>query len=195
MKTERLFLMTVPWVVLGLLFGLCVWILIDEGAQFEAPLVAILTSFIGAGITFAALGLAIEAVEEEVQTGQMRQWTRRLLYWSPRIVALLFAAFVSLFALDVFGAGYGFWETLLALAIHLLPVAILLVGILAAWRWEWLGTLFLVGWSVAYVVRAWGQFPFSVYLLMSILPFAVGILFLLNWIYRRELHLPAPAAS
>ena len=193
MKTRRILLLAVPWVALVVLCALCLWILFREVPRFDTPLAGILTSFAGAGITFMALGLVVEAVEEEMQAGRMRRWTRRLLFWSPRVVALLFAAFVSMFALDVFGAGYGFWETVLALAMHLLPVGILLIGILAAWRWEWLGTLFLVGWSVIYLVTAWGQFPFSVYLLMSGLPFTIGLLFLVNWLYRVDLHRPTLA--
>ena len=43
------------------------------------------------------------------------------LFWTPRILCIVFALFLSLFSLDVFGEGYGFWETLLALLIHLVP--------------------------------------------------------------------------
>lgn len=187
MKKEESFLQAVPWVAFGLLLALCIWLLIDEMASFETPMASI-TSFVGAGITFVSLGLAIEAVEEKVQIGRMRSWTRRLLFWLPRVVALLFIAFVSIFALDVFDMGYGFWETLLALAIHLLPAGILLIGILVAWRWEWVGTLFLSVWVVWYLVQFGGQFPFSVYLLMAVLPFTIGLLFLLNWFYRADVH-------
>jgi hypothetical protein len=181
------FLFWLPWIALGILGVLCVWVLAVEASK-GVEVAGVVSALIGAVFVFAALAIAIEAVTEEVQVGKMRPWTRRLLFWLPRVVALLFAAFVSLFALDVFGAGYTFWETVLALAMHLLPVGILLVGILIAWRWEWVGTLFLMGWAVWYLAMAWGQFPFSVYLLLAILPFTIGLLFLLNWWYRDELH-------
>ena len=48
----------------------------------------------------------------------------RLLYWVPRILCILFAAFISLFALDVFGEGYGFWHSVLTLMVHLIPTYI-----------------------------------------------------------------------
>lgn len=188
MRSNRRFLLWMPWIALGILCVLCVTVLIDEMSRMNAPVSSLLISLIGAGFVFATLALAVESVEEEMQAGKMQPRTQRLLFWSPRIVALLFAAFLSLFALDVFGAGYGFWETLIALAMHLLPVGVLLVGILFAWRWEWVGTLFLTGWAVWYLATAWGQFAFSVYLLLAGLPFAVGLLFLLNWLYRGELH-------
>ena len=46
----------------------------------------------------------------------------QIFWWTPRVLACLFAIFVSLFALEVFGVGYGFWETSLAYLIHLVPV-------------------------------------------------------------------------
>ena len=46
----------------------------------------------------------------------MRQPVKRLLFWMPRILGILVAAFVSIFAFDVFGEGYTVWETIAALA-------------------------------------------------------------------------------
>ena len=31
---------------------------------------------------------------------------KRVLYWTPRVLGILFALFISIFALDVFGEGY-----------------------------------------------------------------------------------------
>jgi hypothetical protein len=113
---------------------------------------------------------------------------KRILLWAPRVLGILFALFVSLFALDVFGMGYGFWETMLALWIHLVPVFILLIGLALAWRWEWVGALCFLGFAVWYLVTFWGQFPFSVYLLMAGPAFLVGVLFLIDWLYRAQLR-------
>lgn len=35
----------------------------------------------------------------------MRQFLKHLLFWTSRVLGLLFALFVSLFALDIFGQG------------------------------------------------------------------------------------------
>ena len=35
----------------------------------------------------------------------MKKSAKQWLFWTPRVLAMLFAAFVSIFALDVFGAG------------------------------------------------------------------------------------------
>ena len=71
----------------------------------------------------------------------MTSLSKRLLFWTPRALAIVFIAFLSLFALDVFGEGYGFWQTLLALVIHLIPTWILIALLILAWRWEWIGAV------------------------------------------------------
>ena len=37
----------------------------------------------------------------------MNRPIRQFLFWSPRVLTILFALFLSLFALDVFEEGYG----------------------------------------------------------------------------------------
>ena len=41
--------------------------------------------------------------------------SNKILFWLPRILAIIYIAFLSLFALDVFWEGYGFFETIAAL--------------------------------------------------------------------------------
>lgn len=118
----------------------------------------------------------------------MKTPLKRLLYWSPRILCLLFAAFISIFAADVFGAGHGFWKTILALLLHLIPTGIVLVVLAVSWRREWVGGVLFVALGVFYLTTSWGRFHWSAYLCISGPLFLVGILFLLNWLHRKELH-------
>ena len=117
-------------------------------------------------------------------TKSAKQW----LFWTPRVLVMLFAAFVSIFALDVFGSGYGFWETILALLIHLIPTGLLVVALVIAWRWPWVGGVIFPGLGILYLVSMWGRFPWSVYLIMTGPLLLVGVLFWLNWLYRRALN-------
>jgi hypothetical protein len=116
----------------------------------------------------------------------MKRAVKRLLFWAPRILCILFAAFVSLAALDVFDQGYGFWATIQALLIHLIPTGVIVVVLVISWRWEWVGGLFIVlgelylGWS-------WGRLSNLIILTMSGTLWLVGVLFLINWWYRAEL--------
>jgi len=118
----------------------------------------------------------------------MSQTVKKILFWAPRILGVLIAIFVSLFALDVFGAGYNFWETIVALAMHLIPTAIILVILAVAWRWEWVGGILFIALGVFYITLFWDPSRLPAYLMISGPLFLVGILFLFNWCYRDEIH-------
>ncbi len=118
----------------------------------------------------------------------MKKLTGRLLFWAPRILCLLFAAFMSVFALDVFGEGYGFWETILALLLHLIPTALVLIVLAVAWRWEWVGAVLFDALAVFYVVWFWGSFPLITYFSISGPLALISVLFLFNWIHRAQLR-------
>jgi hypothetical protein len=111
-----------------------------------------------------------------------------LLYWSPRVLSVLFAGFISLFALDVFSEGYGFGETLLALAIHLIPTAVMIVFIVLAWRWAWIGALAFLGMGLWYLLMTGGKEHWMTYVLISGPLFLMAILFLFNWMWRSKLN-------
>ncbi len=113
---------------------------------------------------------------------------KRVLFWTPRIFCILFAMFLSLFALDVFSEGYGFWETILALLIHLVPVYIVVIVLVIAWRWEWVGAILFIALALFYLVWSWGRFHWSAYLGISGPLVLLGVLFLFNWIYRAQLR-------
>ncbi len=118
----------------------------------------------------------------------MNTSTKRLLFWTPRVLCILFAMFLSLFALDVFSEGYGFWETILALLIHLVPVYIVVIALVIAWRWEWVGAILFIASALFYLVWSWGRFHWSAYLGISGPLVLLGLLFLFNWIYRAQLR-------
>ncbi len=118
----------------------------------------------------------------------MNTGIRRVLFWTPRVLCILFALFLSLFALDVFSEDYGFWETILALLIHLVPVYIVVIVLVIAWRWEWVGAILFTALALFYLVSSWGRFHWSAYLVISGPLFLLGVLFLFNWIYRAQLR-------
>jgi hypothetical protein len=63
--------------------------------------------------------------------------------WAPRGLAIASIAFLSVFALDVFGEGRGAVVTAVVRLIHLVPSLALAAVLALAWRREWIGTLFL----------------------------------------------------
>lgn len=101
----------------------------------------------------------------------------RILYWAARILVILFAAFISIFSLDVFGEGYGFPGLLLALFMHMLPTIGVVIVLLIAWKWEFTGGVIFLLLAIAFT------FFFDTYedvltlLTISGPPFIAGSLF------------------
>ncbi len=125
----------------------------------------------------------------------MRYLSNRWLFWAPRALSIAFIAFLSVFAMDVFGEGLGFWRTALALAFHLLPSFVLVAALILAWRWEWIGaSLYGVAgmlyiWWVATVSR---PVPPGIRVIWAFLiagpAFLIAGLFLANWLRHDELR-------
>lgn len=103
------------------------------------------------------------------------------LYWAPRVLGLLLAGFVSIFALDVFGEGYGVLQTVGALLIHLIPTYLLLAAVGIGWKWEWAGGVLFVALGLAYVLMGRGRFPLSGQLILAGPAILAGLLFLAHW--------------
>jgi len=94
---------------------------------------------------------------------------KKIFYWLPRVLAILFIAFISIFTLDVFGEPQWF----LALLIHLIPSFILIILTIIAWKHEQLGgLLFIVGGVFMLVSSRFES------LIISIPAIVIGMLFL-----------------
>jgi hypothetical protein len=109
----------------------------------------------------------------------------RVLLWTPRILAALFALFISLFALDVFSAGYSLTEAVVALIVHLSPTYLVVAALIIAWRWEWLGGLAFTGLGLAYVLGFDGRLPWTAYAAIGGSLFLIAALFFIDGAYRR----------
>jgi formate hydrogenlyase subunit 3/multisubunit Na+/H+ antiporter MnhD subunit len=116
----------------------------------------------------------------------MKGPVKRLLFWTPRVLCIAFALFLSLFALDVFSEGLGWWKTLLALSIHLLPTLFILVVLAFSWRREWVGGILYIAAGIRCLIAA-RHHPDWVLVISGPL-FVVGALFLLNWWKRAEIR-------
>ena len=101
------------------------------------------------------------------------------LYWTPRVLAILFAAFISIFALDVFGE-YKFPLVLVALFMHLIPTFIIIILLLIAWKWEKVGGIIFIilGLLFTLLFRTY-EHPLS-FLIISGPVFLIGFLFLMS---------------
>jgi len=113
---------------------------------------------------------------------------KRIIFWTPRILGILFAVFISLFAVDVLGEGYGIGEAILGFLIHLVPTYLVIITLVIAWRKEWIGAILFIALGLVYIILAWGEFPWGTYLVISGPLILIGILFLVSGFYKTEIR-------
>ena len=118
----------------------------------------------------------------------MNATLKKTLFWTPRIAGILFILFISLFALDIFDLQLGFWGTVVGLFMHLIPSILLTIAIVIAWKREWFGALLFIGWAIWYVSFFMRGFDWIVYGLIAGLPALIGLLFLVGWIWRKQIR-------
>lgn len=120
----------------------------------------------------------------------MKKSTGIFIYWTPRVLSILFVVFLALMSLDVFESAEAFGQTALALFMHNIPALILLGVIIVAWRYEIVGAIgFFVG-GIIYILLVL-QNPFEWYYVswviqISGMAFLVGALFLVGWYKKRH---------
>ncbi|PKM91363.1 hypothetical protein CVU82_02075 [Candidatus Falkowbacteria bacterium HGW-Falkowbacteria-1] len=112
------------------------------------------------------------------------------LYWTPRILSIIFICFLALMSLDVFGSGLNFWQTVVALFMHNLPALVLLVVLIISWKHEIVGGVGFILAGLVYIVLLMRN-QFEWYLLswaiqISGVAFLVGTLFLVTWFKKRK---------
>lgn len=116
----------------------------------------------------------------------MQKPINKFVYWTPRILSIIFIAFLALMSLDVFESGLSFWQTALALFMHNIPALILLIIVIIAWKYEIVGGIGFIFGGVLYATLVLASSPFEWYkpiwiLQISGMAFLIGTLFLKNW--------------
>jgi hypothetical protein len=101
----------------------------------------------------------------------------KIVYWLPRVLAIVFILFISMFALDVFEEPQWF----LALLIHLIPSFILILLTFFAWKNEIMGAVAFVAIGVFFLVSS----DFES-LIISIPVITIGSLFAISWKFSNQ---------
>jgi len=119
---------------------------------------------------------------------KMNQFLKKAAFWTPRVFCIITALFLMIFSLDVFEEAHGFWQIALGLFMHNLPSLFMLGVLIVVWRWEWVGAVIFPALGILYIVLFWRRFVLYVYFLIAGPMFLLGILFLVGWIYRKEIR-------
>ena len=97
-----------------------------------------------------------------------------------RTLAILYIAFISMFALDVFGSGYGIWGTTIALFMHLIPSFILIACLLVAWKRPVIGGELFLAMGVVFTFWFRTYQRLDIFMMISLPLLIIGILFIIN---------------
>jgi hypothetical protein len=124
----------------------------------------------------------------------MEKKINRFVYWTPRILSIIFILFLAMFSLDVFDMKLGFWETVLGLFMHNIPVFVLSIVLLISWKHEIVGGITFILAGTLYVVMILMNVlrnSFEWYMVSWILTiagpaFLIGILFIINWLKKQN---------
>ena len=116
--------------------------------------------------------------------------------WTARVICMLAIAFVMMFSADCFGGNVKLSEQLLCFFMHNIPSFILIIWLLIAWKWEFIGGLTFVFMGLLaslFVFNLNYNRNHSVWMSLSIIlmitfPFVVvGILFLVSdWLKKKQ---------
>ncbi|MFA5392391.1 MAG: hypothetical protein WC306_01705 [Candidatus Paceibacterota bacterium] len=124
----------------------------------------------------------------------------KFIYWTPRILSIVFICFLTLFSLDVFSPGLTFWQIVVGLFMHNIPVFILLAVLLISWKYEIVGGIVFILAGILYIIRLlmvmfmngfeWYGLFWSLQIAGP--AFLIGILFIIGWIRKRHSHNDVP---
>ena len=110
----------------------------------------------------------------------MKHTSFTILTWLPRILAFIFAGFISLFALDSFEAHQTFFQKFGHILAHLVPTAAVLAALWLAWYRRIIGGLVFMMLGMIFTIHfgTWRQT--GLFLMFSLPLFVTGVLFILS---------------
>jgi hypothetical protein len=123
---------------------------------------------------------------------EMKQRVSAFVYWAPRVLSIMFIAFLALFSLDVITPESSLKEIIVGLIMHNIPVFIMIIVLVIAWKHEIVGAIAFLLAGVIYVVfttRSGLDWRIALSWSMTIAgpAFLIGGLFLVNWLRKRQI--------
>jgi len=117
----------------------------------------------------------------------MKKFSKKTLFWTPRVLTILFALFISIFAFDVFEENEGFLNISLALFLHLIPTFVIIIILILSWKREWIGGIFYLILAILYIFWANSRLIFPFYLIIATPLILIALLFFLNWKFKDKI--------
>lgn len=119
-------------------------------------------------------------MKSEVRSQKLK--IKSILFWTPRILTILFICFLGLFSLDVFAESSPWWQILGGFFIHNLPAIVLAIVLWISWKRDLVGAILFALAGVALLLFT----NFSAPLIITAPAFIISILFLSNHLIGRK---------
>jgi hypothetical protein len=114
----------------------------------------------------------------------------RFIYWTPRILSILFIIFMASMSLDVISPELSFGQIALGMLMHNIPTLIMLIVLVVSWKYEIVGGIAFILAGLLYIILtarssiAW-YIAISWSLTIAGPALLIGALFLVNW-YKKK---------
>jgi len=106
--------------------------------------------------------------------------TGKILYWIPRILAILAILFMMMFSMDCFGEYASLEDKMTCFLMHNIPSLVCIIALVIAWKWEIAGGILFILVFIASGIQ-FGSFTGNYASLIIIGPFLMcGILLFLH---------------
>ena len=109
---------------------------------------------------------------------------KKIIFWLPRVLAILIVLFLTMFSFDVFGGQSSLWSMIAGFFIHSIPSITLLLLLIISWHRPKLGGIMFLTFAgifmIVYLITMWERFGLRVFPLLLILDGPIiltGILF------------------
>jgi hypothetical protein len=167
-------------------------LLFSEGyAPFWTTILNGLILAIPTGLLYSLLAVIVIALRQLNLRQQVSLRLAQLIYWCPRIGAMVLVAFMSLFALDSFESGLSLGEKLLGFLMHMLPMLGLAAVLAVAWRWPWVGAAVYSLAALAFLVLIFfkGLQGLGTFIIFGGPLLVIALLFAANGRWKKQIEL------
>lgn len=108
------------------------------------------------------------------------------VYWTPRVIAIVFIFFLMLLSLDVLFSELPFIQKIIGLFMHNLPAIVLLIVLIISWKYEIVGGVVFLLAGLYFLVNIVREgLPWHICLIIAGPAFFIGILFMINWFKKK----------
>lgn len=114
----------------------------------------------------------------------MNKKLESFLHWLPKVLTIIFILFLAMLSADIFDSQLGFWDTILGLFMHNIPVLFLVVTLILAWRKPIIGAvvfplmaIIYIAWALSNEIGMWAFNPVPLFAIL------LGVLF---WVSHKR---------